>query len=76
MIFNHRWYKGANPFGPGHNQSVEGVNKSIKENQTFRLKLPMGELFTVTLRLVEEQSKVFYSNKLMQYSHLSFLGGR
>ena len=53
-----RWYEGANPFGPGHNQSVEGINKSIKENQIFRLKLLMGELFNVTLRLVSEQSKV------------------
>ena len=53
-----RWYEGANAFGPGHNQSVEGINKSIKENQIFRLKLLMGELFNVTLRLVSEQSKV------------------
>ena len=54
-----RWYEGAHPFAPGHNNSLEGVNKSIKENQTFRLKLPMGELFMVTLRLVKEMSEVF-----------------
>lgn len=40
-----RWYEGANPWGPGHNQSVEGINKGIKENYTFRHKLEMGELF-------------------------------
>ena len=60
----HLWYEGANPFGIGHNQSIEGFNKGIKENQTFRLKLPMGELFTVTLRLVKEHSKVCMSKKL------------
>ena len=40
-----RWYEGANPWGPGHNQSIEGINKGVKENYTFRLKLEMGELF-------------------------------
>ena len=53
-----RWYEGAHPFAPGHNQSVEGINRSIKANQTFRLKLPMGELFMVTLRMVKEMSQV------------------
>ena len=52
-----RWFEGAHPFGPGHNNSLEGINKSIKENQTFRLKLAMGELVKVTLRLVSEMSK-------------------
>lgn len=40
-----RWYEGANPWGPGHNQSIEGTNKGIKENYTFRHKLELGELF-------------------------------
>ena len=53
-----KWYEGAHPFGPGHNQSIEGINRSIKANQTFRLKLPMGELFMVTLRMVKEMSQV------------------
>ena len=71
------WYEGANPFGPGHNQSVEGINKSIKENQTFHLKLPMGELFKVTLRLVEEQSKVVFFIKVYTcIIYICFPGGR
>ena len=53
-----RWYEGANPFGPGHNNSIEAINRNIKANQTFRLKLPMGELFMVTLRMVKEMSQV------------------
>ena len=53
-----KWYEGAHPFGPGHNQSIEGINRSIKANQTFRVKLPMGELFMVTLRMVKEMSQV------------------
>jgi hypothetical protein len=40
-----KWFEGANPWGPGHNQSIEGINKGIKENYTFRTKLEMGELF-------------------------------
>ena len=70
--FQFRWYEGANPFGPGHNQSIEGINRSIKENQTFRLKLPMGELFTVTLRLVSEHSKVtgWCIDKVLTLFHL------
>ena len=40
-----RWFEGAHPWGPGHNQSIEGINKAIKENYTFRHKLEMGELF-------------------------------
>ena len=51
------WYEGSHPFGPSHNNSIEGINRSIKENQTFRLKLPLGELFNVSLRLVREMSK-------------------
>ena len=39
-----KWFEGANPWGPGHNQSIEGINKGIKENFTFRTKLEMGEL--------------------------------
>ena len=58
-----RWYEGAHPFAPGHNQSVEGINRSIKANQTFRLKLPMGELFVVTLRMVKEMSQVGKSER-------------
>ena len=38
------WFEGVNPWGPGHNQSIEGINKGIKENFTFRTKLEMGEL--------------------------------
>ena len=41
----HKWYEGAHPWGPGHNQSIEGINKGVKENYTFRHKLEMGELF-------------------------------
>ena len=53
-----RWYEGAHPFAPGHNNSIEAINRNIKANQTFRQKLPMGELLMVTLRMVQEMSQV------------------
>ena len=67
-----RWYEGAHPYAPGHNQSVEGINRSIKANHTFRIKLPMGELFMVTLRLVKELSQVGENEILLKAVYFVF----
>ena len=47
-----KWYEGANPWGPVHNQSIEGINNGIKENYTFRHKLEMGELFRYSIQFL------------------------
>ena len=38
--WERKWYEGAHPFGPGHNQSIEGINRSIKANQPPNFKPP------------------------------------
>ena len=39
-----RWYEGADPWQIPNNQGVEGKNREIKLNHTFRRKLEIGEL--------------------------------
>ena len=51
-----RWYEGANPWGISNNQGVEGKNKDIKLNYTFRRRLELGELFEILVTLVTEWS--------------------
>jgi hypothetical protein len=51
-----RWYEGAHPWGISNNQGVEGKNKDIKLNYTFRRRLELGELFEVLVTLVTEWS--------------------
>ena len=51
-----RWYEGSNPWGISNNQGVEGKNKDIKLNYTFRRRLELGERFEVLILLVTEWS--------------------
>lgn len=46
----------ANPFKSSNNQGVEGVNKDIKQSQTFRKRLPIGTFIDVQLRMCQEWS--------------------
>ena len=50
------WFESANPFKSSNNQGVEGVNKDIKQSQTFRKRLPIGSFIDVQLRMCQEWS--------------------
>ena len=52
----HFWFESANPFRSSNNQGVEGVNKDIKQSQTFRKRLPIGSFIDVQLRMCQEWS--------------------
>ena len=50
------WFESANPFRSSNNQGIEGINKDIKQSQTFRKLLPMGSFVDVSLRMSQEWS--------------------
>ena len=50
------WFESANPFRSSNNQGVEGVNKDIKQSQTFQKRLPIGSFTDVQLRMCQEWS--------------------
>lgn len=50
------WFESANPFRSSNNQGIEGINKDIKQSQTFRKLLPMGSFVDVSLRMCQEWS--------------------
>lgn len=50
------WFESANPFKSFNNQGIEGINKDIKQSQTFRKLLPMGSFVDVSLRMCQEWS--------------------
>ena len=50
------WFESANPFKSSNNQGIEGINKDIKQSQTFRKLLPMGSFIDVSLRMCQEWS--------------------
>ena len=52
-----RWYEGAHPWGPSHNQGIEGKNKSIKKDHTFKRRCPLGTFMEIVKRMVKEWSE-------------------
>jgi hypothetical protein len=52
-----KWYEGEHPFQISNNQGVEGKNREIKQNHTFRKRLEIGELVAVLARMVSEWSE-------------------
>ena len=48
-----RWYEGAHPWNPSHNQGIEGVNKTIKKDHTFKRRCPLGTFMDVVDRMVD-----------------------
>jgi len=50
------WYEGNAPGFPSTNNGRESLNNQIKEEGTLRLKLPLGEFFTCSLKLVKDWS--------------------
>lgn len=67
------WYEGAHPWEISNNQGVEGKNKEIKLNHTFRRRLEIGELVAVLQRLVSEWSEE--DDRLLVSSRLAGLHG-
>ena len=66
-----RWFEGSHPWHISNNQGVEGKNKDIKLNYTFRKRLELGELIGV---LVTEWSDE--SDHLLESSRLAALHGQ
>ena len=69
-----RWYEGAHPWQISNNQGVEGKNRDIKLNYTFRRRLELGELVSVLLNLVSEWSEE--DDLLLESSRLAALHGQ
>jgi hypothetical protein len=69
-----RWFEGSHPWHISNNQGVEGKNKDIKLNYTFRKRLELGELIGVLDTLVTEWSDE--SDHLLESSRLAALHGQ
>lgn len=50
------WYEGIAPGFPSTNNGLESLNNKIKNEGTFRLRLPLGEFFTVIIKLIKDWS--------------------
>ena len=68
-----RWYEGAHPWCISNNQGVEGKNKDIKLNYTFRRRLELGELVGVLANMVTEWSDE--NDHLLESPRLAILHG-
>ena len=53
-----RWYEGAYPWSVSHNQGIEGLNKSIKKDHTFKRRCPLGTFMNLINRMVKSFNKV------------------
>ena len=51
-----RWYEGAHPYHPSHNQGLERFNRSIKDDHSYREQLNMGDFVSVMEDVVEHSS--------------------
>ena len=58
------WFEHANPYHIGHNMGVEGVNKDIKKNHTFKSRVGLGQLFDIVERMLREWSANPHENLL------------
>ena len=58
------WFEHANPYHIGHNMGVEGVNKDIKKNHTFKTRVGLGQLFDIMERMLREWSENPHENLL------------
>ena len=53
-----RWYEGAYPWSVSNNQGIEGTNKAIKKDHTFKRRCPLGTFMNLVDRMVKEWSMV------------------
>ena len=51
------WFEHAFPFHIGHNMGIEGTNKDIKKNHTFKQRVGLGKLFDILARMLREWSE-------------------
>ena len=47
-----RWYEGAHPWRVSNNQGIEGTNKYIKKEHTFKRRCPLGTFMDIVDRMV------------------------
>ena len=67
----HRWYEGAHPWSVSNNQGIEGTNKAIKKDHTFKRRCPLGTFMNIVDRMVREWGDV--DDSLLFGSRLQFL---
>ena len=51
-----KWYEGAHPYHPSHNQGLERYNRTIKDDHSYREQLNMGDFVSMMEDIVEHSS--------------------
>ena len=51
-----KWYEGAHPYHPSHNQGLERYNRTIKDYHSYREQLNMGDFVSMMEDIVEHSS--------------------
>lgn len=59
---NRNWFYGANLNSPGTNNGLEGFNRNIKRNHTFRERYPLTHFKEILIKLLTESSMRYDSN--------------
>jgi hypothetical protein len=52
------WFEHSHPYHVSHNMGLEGLNKDIKRNHTFKSRVGLGKLFSILGRMLKEWSSV------------------
>lgn len=66
-----KWYEGANPWAVSNNQGIEGLNKAIKKDHTFKRRCPLGTFMDIVSRMVLEYGEV--EDSLLYGSRMDWL---
>ena len=66
-----RWWEGAHPWCISNNQGIEGTNRVIKADHTFKRRCPLGNFFDIVDRMVCELSRK--SDELLFKPRMSML---
>lgn len=66
-----RWWEGAHPWCISNNQGIEGTNRVIKADHTFKRRCPLGNFFDIVGRMLHEWSEK--SDDFLFQSRLSML---
>ncbi|KAF9758301.1 hypothetical protein NGRA_3148 [Nosema granulosis] len=64
---HNAWYEGVRHFTPSTNNALEATNRVIKDENTFRERLPLSRFKVLALEIVEKWSKS-YERGLKKYS--------
>lgn len=62
---NALWYEGAKERTPSHNNALEGTNRVIKDEGTFRNRLPLPRFVEVVQQLVHDWGARYEDNSIM-----------